>query len=139
MSHFVCPMKHTCMHIISDNWFSKGLVIILIHLSCNTEIKVTLITQKSSFTSRLTSFPFYSMNSQLSRSQKIITVINRKIVSVVQMAVLLQANLMTCSYLICHLLFSCHYELFGFHINQFPVFTKQMALLKKKSKARKWH
>lgn len=39
---------------------------------------------------------------------------------------------MTCSYLICHLLFSCHYELFGFHINQFSMFTKQMALLKKK-------
>lgn len=41
---------------------------------------------------------------------------------------------MTCSYLICHLLFSCHYELFGFHINQFSMFTKQMALLKKKKK-----
>lgn len=41
---------------------------------------------------------------------------------------------MTCSYLICHLLFSCHYELSGFHINQFSMFTKQMALFKKKEK-----
>lgn len=39
---------------------------------------------------------------------------------------------MTCSYLICHLLFSCYNELFGFHINQFSMLTKQMALVKKK-------
>ena len=44
---------------------------------------------------------------------------------------------MTCSYLICHLLFSCHYELSGFHINQFSMFTKQMALFKKKKKKAK--
>lgn len=44
---------------------------------------------------------------------------------------------MTCSYLICHLLFSCHYELSGFHTNQFSMFTKQMALLKKKIKQSK--
>lgn len=39
---------------------------------------------------------------------------------------------MTCSYLICHALFCCHYELFKFHINQFLMFTKQMVLYKKK-------
>lgn len=42
---------------------------------------------------------------------------------------------MTCSYLICHALFCCHYELFKFHINPFWCLLNRWCYTKKKGKS----